>query len=85
LVADKRVWFISGPHDTGLPKGGVCGLNITTQRVDVCAEPPSIVDFAGAHDALALDPVSQALWVSQYESSLVTGIQLSVARNEPTP
>jgi hypothetical protein len=25
LVADKRVWFISGPHDPGLPKGGVCG------------------------------------------------------------
>jgi hypothetical protein len=79
LVADKRVWFISGPHDPGLPKGGVCGLNITTQRVDVCAEPPSIVDFAVGPDALALDPVSQTLWVSQYESSLVTGIQLSVA------
>jgi hypothetical protein len=84
-VADQRVWFISGPHDSGLPKGGVCGLNITTQRVDVCAEPPSIVDFAGAHDALALDPVSQTLWVSQYESSLVTGIQLSTASSDTTP
>jgi hypothetical protein len=85
LVADQRVWFISGPHDPGLPKGGVCGLNITTQRVDVCAEPASIVDFAGAHDALALDPVSQTLWVSQYESSLVTGIQLSSASSDTTP
>lgn len=85
LVADRRVWFISGPHDSGLPKGGVCGLNITTQRVDVCAEPASIVDFAGAHDALALDPVSQTLWVSQYESSLVTGIQLSSANGDTTP
>jgi hypothetical protein len=85
LVADKRVWFISGPHDPGLPKGGVCGLNITTQRVDVCAEPPSIVDFSGAHDALALDPASQTLWVSQYESSLVTGIQLSAAASATVP
>jgi hypothetical protein len=85
LVADKRVWFISGPHDPGLPMGGVCGLNITTQRVDVCAEPASIADFAGAHDALALDPVSQTLWVSQYESSLVTGIQLSAASDDTTP
>jgi hypothetical protein len=85
LVADKRVWFISGPHDPGLPEGGVCGLNITTRRVDVCAEPASIVDFAGAHDALALDPVSQTLWVSQYESSLVTGIQLSPASRDTTP
>jgi hypothetical protein len=85
LVADKRVWFIPGPRDPGLPKGGVCGLNITTERVDVCAEPPSIVDLEGAHDALALDQVSQTLWVSQYESSLVTGIQLSTASGDTTP
>jgi hypothetical protein len=35
-VADGRVWFISGPHDPGLPDGGVCGLNVVTRAVDVC-------------------------------------------------
>src|SRR6266571_212607 len=26
-VGEGRVWFISGPHDPGLPAGGICGLN----------------------------------------------------------
>lgn len=85
VVAHERVWFISGPHDPGLPEGGVCGLNITTERVDVCIEPPSIVDLEAAHDALALDPSTQTLWVSQYESSLVAGIRLTAAKGETTP
>jgi hypothetical protein len=75
-VAEGRVWFVSGPNDPGLPKGGVCGMNVATSAVDVCADPRSIVDLELAHDPAAYDPATHTLWVGEYESSFVTKIDL---------
>jgi hypothetical protein len=70
------VWFISGPNDPGLPKGGICGLNVLTRVVDACAEPRSIVDLELAHDPAAYDPVTHTLWVAESESSFLTRIDV---------
>jgi hypothetical protein len=78
-VDEGRVWIISGPNDPGLPKGGVCGVNVDTNEVDVCAEPRSIVDMELAHDAAAYEPSTHTLWVGEYESSFVTKIDVFVS------
>jgi len=75
-VAQGRVWFISGPTDRGLPKGGICGLNISTRQVDVCAQPRSIVDLEAAHDPAGYEPVTNTVWVGEYESPFVTRIDV---------
>jgi hypothetical protein len=86
-VAEGRVWFVSGPNDPGLPKGGVCGMNVATNAVDVCADPRSIVDLELAHDPAAYDPATHTLWVGEYESSFVTKIDLieSDPSRNPSP
>jgi Tol biopolymer transport system component len=78
-VAQGRVWFVSGPNDPGLPKGGICGLNVSTHAVDACAQPRSIVDLEAAHDPAAYEPVTNTVWVGEYESSLVTRIDVGSA------
>jgi hypothetical protein len=77
-VAEGRVWFISGPNDPGLPKGGVCGMNAATDAVDVCVDPRSIVDLELAHDPAAYEPSTHTLWVGEYESPFVTKIDVIV-------
>jgi hypothetical protein len=76
-IAEGRVWFLSGPHDEGLPKGGICGLNVATRKVDVCAKPQSIADLELAHDPAAYDPVTGSIWVGAYEEPSVTRIDLT--------
>jgi hypothetical protein len=78
-VAEGRVWFISGPNDPGPPNGGVCGMNVATNAVDVCANPRSIADLELAHDPAAYDPATHTLWVGEYESSFVTKIDVIVS------
>ncbi len=78
-VAEGRVWFISGSSDPGLPEGGVCGANVATNTVDVCAKPRSIVDMELAHDSAAYEPSTHTLWVGEYESSFVTKIDVIVS------
>jgi hypothetical protein len=75
-VADGRVWFISGPHDPGLPKGGVCGLNVSTRTVDVCAEPQSAPDLVFARDPAAFDPVTDSIWLGAFDEPWVTRIDV---------
>jgi dipeptidyl aminopeptidase/acylaminoacyl peptidase len=79
-VADGRVWFISGPHDPGLPDGGVCGLNVVTRAVDVCVEPESASDLELAHDPAAFDPVTHSIWIGAFEKPWITWIDVV-----PTP
>ncbi len=74
-VAEGRVWFVSGPHDPGLPEGGICGLNVTTGAVYSCAKPRSIVDLQLAHDPAAFEQATKTLWVGEYESTFVTVIE----------
>ena len=78
-IAEGRVWFISGPHDEGLPKGGVCGLNVNTREVDVCAEPESVADLELAHDPAAYDPSTHSIWLGAYEQPHVTRIDVAAA------
>jgi len=78
-VAEGRVWFSSGPNDPGLPKGGICGLNISTHEVDVCAQPQSIAELGAAHDPAAYEPMTNTIWVGEYESSYATKVQVGVA------
>lgn len=85
VVAEGRAWFISGPHDKGLPNGGgVCGLNASTHEVDTCAAPRSIADLEAAHDPVDFDPVTSTFWVGEYESNFVTKIQV-VPSSSPGP
>lgn len=84
-VALDRVWFISGPTDRGLPKGGICGLNISTRKVDVCAQPRSIVDLEAAHDPAAFEPVTDTVWVGEYQSPFVTRIDVVPEAQSPSP
>lgn len=76
-IAEGRVWFISGPHDEGLPKGGICGLNVVTREVDVCAEPASVADLELAHDPAAYDPVTHSIWLGAYQKPSVTRIDVA--------
>ncbi len=78
-VADGRVWFVSGPGDPGLPKGGICGLNVVTRLVDTCGRPDSIADLEGAHDPAAFEPMTSSIWVGEYESPWVTRIDVTPA------
>jgi Tol biopolymer transport system component len=71
-----RVWFISGPHDRGLPDGGICGLNVTTRVVDVCAEPDWGPDLELAHDPAAFDPATHSIWVGSFNKPWVTRIDV---------
>jgi hypothetical protein len=75
-VAEGRVWFISGPHDRGLPDGGVCGLNVSTRTVDVCAEPKSGPDLELAHDPAAFDPATHSIWVGAFDEPWITRIDV---------
>ncbi len=78
-VAEDRVWFISGPHDQGLPKGGVCGLNVVTRKIDACAAPGSIADLELAHDPAAFEPSTHSIWVGEYQKPWVTRIDIAQA------
>jgi hypothetical protein len=75
-VAEGHAWFISGPQESGLPEGGICGLNVSTHVVNTCASPLSMADLELAHDPAAYDPVTRTLWAGEYESSFVTKIEL---------
>lgn len=75
-VAEGRVWFISGPHDRGLPKGGVCGLNVATRTVDVCAEPESAPDLELAHDPATFEPATRSIWLGAFDEPWVTRINI---------
>lgn len=66
-----------GPHDDELPKGGICGLNVATRSVDVCAEPGSVADLELAHDPAAYDPVTHSIWLRAYDRPWVTRIDIS--------
>jgi hypothetical protein len=68
-VAQGRVWFIGN--------SGLCGLNVSTHVFDACVALRSSVDPEGAHDPVAYDPVSQSLWIAEYESRFVDGFQIS--------
>ncbi len=70
------MWFISGPHDPGLPAGGICGLNAVTREVDACAKPQAIADLEGAHDLAAFEPMTRSIWVGQYQEPWVTRVDI---------
>jgi hypothetical protein len=78
-VADGRVWFITGPGDKGLPNGGVCGLNVATRVVDVCAKPESAPDLEFAHDPAAFDRVTHSIWLGAFDEPWITRIDVVFA------
>lgn len=74
-IAEGRVWFISGPEDQGLPRG-VCGLNVNTRTVDVCAELDSAPDLEFAHDPAALEMNTLSIWLGAFEEPWITRVDI---------
>jgi hypothetical protein len=73
-VADGRSWFIAGPWTPG---PGICGLNVVTREVDVCADPGAVSDLEAAHDPAAFETTTNSIWVGRYEAPWVTRIDVA--------
>lgn len=57
----------------------MCGLNVETRAVDVCAEPESVVDLTFAHDPATFEPVTRTIWLGAFDEPWVTRIDITAA------